>query len=43
MAAARRRVIPTASRSALGAGFTDNALRTSVAKAAAEAREFRAV
>ena len=41
MAAARRRVIPTASRSALAAGFTDDALRTSVAKVAAEAREFR--
>ena len=42
MSVARRRVIPTASRSALAAGFTDNALRTSVAKAATEAREFRA-
>lgn len=41
MVGARRRVIPTASRSALAAGFTDNALRTSVAKAAGEARAFR--
>lgn len=41
MAAPRRRVIPTASRSALQAGFTESALRTSVAKAAAEARDFR--
>jgi orotidine-5'-phosphate decarboxylase len=41
MAAARRRVIPTASRSVLAAGFSDDALRTSVAKAAAEARAFR--
>jgi orotidine-5'-phosphate decarboxylase len=41
MAAARRNVIPTASRSALTAGFTANALRTSIATAAGEARDFR--
>jgi orotidine-5'-phosphate decarboxylase len=41
MARARRSVIPTASRSALAAGFTDNALRTSMATAAAGARDFR--
>ena len=41
MATARRNVIPTASRSALAAGFTDNALRTAISTAAAEARDFR--
>jgi orotidine-5'-phosphate decarboxylase len=41
LGAGRRAVIPTASRSALAAGFTENALRTAIARAAAEARDFR--
>ena len=40
-AGARRSVVPNASRSILAAGFTDNALRTSVAAAAREAAAFR--